>query len=155
MNRTYILGRFRIWLSIRKVTKMQGICSNLEDGNHILLFDFDSSTLAEALRSLMKVQSDFDLAPISILQTRQDEGYIAYCFCRKPFRDCIAILCQTEGVDWNFIRLSCIRGYITLRISPKRGVKPKLVAHLSSRTPEQATIEELVRAIDYETSYEG
>jgi hypothetical protein len=149
------LGRWRITLSFAPVTKVIGVNSKLPDGNHILMWDFDDKSIFEIILGLQIVQYLFNLPKIYVLNTGKPRHFIAYCFYKVPWELCKAIVAITPFVCPNFYKYGVYRDKFTLRVSPKNGRKPKLVAILNSKEPETATIKELRSWVKYETLEDG
>jgi len=152
LQATLRLRSWRLWVSLRRVADMDGICSALGDDRHILMWDFDDTPISQVNTALRLVQITYDLPTIYVLESNAAGSYLAYCFPSKPWREAVKIVIDTQGVDWNFVRLSMIRGYFTLRISAKRGVLPKIMGHLNSPVKPEATVSDLQKAHHYETS---
>lgn len=152
MQKTIRLGSLRVWVSIRKVEDIKGMCSNLKSGRHILMWDFDNTSFGKVSATLRDVQIKYQLPKITILETLAGVNYIAYCFEELDWTYALAILLETPGVCWNFFRLSVIRGYFTLRVSPKGGRVPHFRAEIPGKTPQKIGVDDLVHAIKYETS---
>ena len=165
------IGNWRFTFSIVPVVDVVGVNSELPDGNHILMWDFDGKTFWQVHDALLKVQRLYKLPNIYILLTRmankqkkppenftvkdwkpaEKGNYIAYCFKRTPWRKAVEIVASTEHVDWNFFRFSVFRGKFTLRVSGKDGRKPIPVYILKSPEPEDVTIADLKSWVKYET----
>lgn len=152
MQKTIRLGSLRLWLSLRKVEDHKGMCSNTKNGKHILLWDFDGTYFGYVAAHLRAIQEKYQLPKITILETKDDTNFIAYCFEEFEWKDALGIVMETKGVCWNYFRLSVIRGYFTLRTSPKRGMVPYFRAEIPGKTPQKITVNDLVHAIKYETS---
>jgi hypothetical protein len=168
---------WRFTFSCAPITKVIGVNSILPNGNHILMWDFDETTLNKVVSTLLTVQRTYDLPTIYILETKPPMNtitygttkngkrgaelgfklgnYIAYCFKEVPWRKAIEIITYTEGVDYNFIKYGIFRNKFTLRVSPKCGRKPKLVYKLYSDKPEEVSIRNLKDWVQYETLSDG
>lgn len=148
----WTLGNIRYVLSAAKVTKIMGINSQLGDDDHILMWDFDHTSLFDVCYHLRYIQHRYMLSDIHILETNHQEGnYVAYCFTRTEWHDAVAIVASTHGVDWNFVRLSVFRGWFTLRVGEKKSGKPKLVKRLEGLQLADVKPEELKSWVEYET----
>jgi len=149
------LGSWRFTFSMAPITRVIGVNSALPDGNHILMWDFDDVPLDEVLSELASIQKIYCLPNIYVLETKPNRNYIAYCFKRVSWRKALEIIISTRNVCLGFYKYGVIRDRFTLRVSPKCGRKPKLVAVLSSRYPEDASIDELRSWVNYETLADG
>jgi hypothetical protein len=145
------IGHFRITFTLAQVTDVIGVNSKLPNGNHILMWDFDNTPLADVKLALYITQLKFNLPDIYILKTSEPDNYIAYCFDATPWELARAIIGSTIGIDENFYKWAVFRKRFTLRVGKKAGVRPKLVDILCSRVKETATIEELRSWVKYET----
>jgi hypothetical protein len=149
------IGRWRFTFSMAPITKVIGVDSTLTDGNHILMWDFDTDKLEHIELALRDVQHRFELPSIRISQTGKEHGYHAICLVRMDWRSCVAILGCTHFLDWNYFKYGIYRGHFTLRISPKCFRKIKYLKMLRSNILENATIEELASFVKYETLEDG
>lgn len=144
-------GKHQFTFSYSKTQTMIGLNSKLEDGNHVLMWDFDDITLTQLETILREVQDTFTLPSIYILKTNKFNGYHAYCLKRYSFIHAMHILTVSDGIDPQFLRLGACRGFWTLRLSPKRGVELTKVSTLISTIPEDVTIDELTNLVEYRT----
>lgn len=119
MNIEIRLFRRKVQFVWRRLQKVRGICSDLKYGYHFLLWDFDMLPLDEVEESLRFIQGRFKLPTIHIIQTAAEGGYHAYCFKRVTWPQCLYILSMTEGLDSGYFKIGVLRGYFTLRITPK------------------------------------
>ena len=149
------LGRWRFTFSMAPITKVMGVDSTLTDGNHILMWDFDTDTLAAIEGTLRSLQKQYRLPDIRISQTGKEHGYHAVCMARKTWRDCVEILAATPLLDWNFFKYGIYRGHFTLRVGPKLFRKIKFLKTLKSEEPDESTLEELKSWVRYETLEDG
>ena len=110
-----------------------GICSQkyTDSSKHILLWDFDNGTLSKIISELKKLQIKYKLPKIYIIESSVN-SYHAYCFVSRSFRETIHILSDTSIIDMVYLRLGMVRGYYTLRITPRRNDKFRLVKVLKS-----------------------
>lgn len=144
------LGRYKISLVIGTITKVQGVNSNLRDGNHITMWDFDEPKLELILSWLWPVQAFYSLPAIHIAQSHPGGGYHAYCLQRMEWLQSVSIVSATHGIDPGYVSMCAMRGHWTLRLSDKgRGV-PSHVAVLPSGWPEDVKVEELTSWVNYE-----
>jgi len=149
------LGSWRFTFTMAPVTKVVGVNSRLPDGNHILMWDFDDTNRFAVSDELSRIQVIYKLPRIYILETKKHINYIAYCFKKCAWRDAIEIIAATHGVDKNFFKYGVYRERFTLRVTPKSGRKPELVAILYSGVPEDVLIADLKSWVQYETLPDG
>ena len=112
--------QLRFYMSL--LEKRTGVCSQQYDNQdkHMLLWDFDYLNLDDIIESLEKVQQDYNLPSIYVIKSSPD-SYHAYCFMSRSFRETINIISATTTVDMAYLRLGIVRGYFTLRITPRTG----------------------------------
>jgi len=145
------IGRWRFTFTMAPVTEVVGVNSCLPDGRHMLMWDFDETPLHDVCAVLETVQNTYNLPKIYILETKQNSNYIAYCFKAVPWRKAVEIIASTKGVCWNFFKFGIYRGHFTLRVSPKAHRKPRLAWVLRSKVPEDCTVFDLKKWVEYET----
>jgi len=145
------IGGWRFTFTMAPVTSVYGVNSILPDGKHILMWDFDDTTLNITATYLSRVQSIYNLSNIYILETKTDKNYIAYCFMKFPWHKVVEIIAFTKGVDKNFFKYGVYRERFTLRVTPKSGRKPKLKYTLKTNVKETVAIEDLKSWVKYQT----
>lgn len=145
------IGRWRFTASVAPVTDVVGVHSNLEDNQHILMWDFDGVSLGKVITALEGVQAIYELPRVYILNTGKPKHYIAYCFKRVSWHKCVEIIATTPYVDWEFFKYGVYREKFTLRVTPKAGRRPKMAWILKSEKEEDAWITDLKRWVKYET----
>jgi hypothetical protein len=149
------LGRWRFTFSMAPITKVVGVDSTLKDGNHILMWDFDTDNYEAIVKALTRVQFHYHLPHVHIATTGKGHGFHAVCLKRTPWRKAVEIICATEGVDYNFIKYGIYRNHFTLRISPKCGREIRFAGTIGGNYPEDVSIEELNSFVHYETLEDG
>jgi hypothetical protein len=145
------IAHWRFTFTLAPVTNVTGVNSNLQDGNHIIMWDFDDVELSLVEATLKWTQRHWELPNIYIFNTGTKDHYIAYCFERCKWWKSMAIVAQTNFVDPNFFKYGVYREHWTLRVTPKEGRKPLLVKTLYSPIPESASISDLNSWVNYET----
>lgn len=145
------IGKYRITFTFAPVTDIIGVNSYLDGDDHILMWDFDETTLVDVVESLLEVQRIYYLPKIYIMESKKDINFMAYCFKRTPWRKVVEITAITKGVDWNYLKYGMYRNHFTLRVTPKCGRKLKFVGTLVSDVPEDCSIPELMSWVKYET----
>jgi hypothetical protein len=145
------IGHWRFTFTFAPITDVIGVNSNIENGWHIPMWDFDDVGFSDVETALLIQQREWRLPNIYILSTGKPRHYIAYCFKEMLWRACVALVAGTGFVDPNFFKYGVYREHWTLRVSPKEGRKPKLVKVLYSNIPEDCSIDELNSWTKYET----
>ena len=145
------IGHIRTTFTIAQVVDVVGVNSKLQDGNHILMWDFDNTPLEKVAEYLDEVQVEFGLPAIHILKTSAGNNYIAYCFKRCSWSTARAIVGMTKGIDENFFKWAVFRRRFTLRVSEKAGSKPTYKCTLRGYIDEDVKLEELKSWVRYET----
>lgn len=151
MIKRLTLGSLRLTFSCAKITKVIGVNSELKDGNHILMWDFDDVPLLSVIHSLKMVQAQYQLSDITILRTKEPDNYNAWCFTKTPWAKAIEIAAATDYIDWGYFRYSVWRYHFTLRTSPKAGRESKPVAILEGYRKPTASVQDLKYWVEYET----
>jgi len=151
MKKSFRIGDFDIYFRARKIQHIQGMCSDTRNGKHILMWDFDDIPFKAVKDVLWAAQKKYNLPDIIILETKENANYIAYCFAERDFKSALGIVLNTPLVCWNFWRLSVMRGFFTLRFSPKDGRIPTWRATLPGYKTADVKIDDLVHAVKYET----
>lgn len=143
----------RIDLSVSRTVKVTGINSNIDTDNneHILLWDFDETCLSDVIQSLKTVQETHTLPTIHIVQSSFEHLH-AYCFCKFTTQMASYIISTTEYVDKIFWKLGVVRGYWTLRFTPKnKSTKFTHVCDLSSNILEDMSVLQNLDVVKYIT----
>lgn len=151
MIKRLTIGHHRLTFTFARIAKVIGVNSNLEDGNHILMWDFDDVSLEIVKTALKVVQTRYFLSDIYILETKKDTNFIAYCFTALNWRRVVEIIAQTYPVDWQFFRFGVYRGHFTLRVTPKGDREIHLVEKLVGYQAANCTPEEMQSWVRYET----
>lgn len=121
-----------------RLYKRQGVCSQKfnEPARHITIWDFDEASYNDIVRSLKRVQRKYNMPTIYIV-TSSVNHYHAYSFTSRTLKDVIHILSDTEFICDTYLRLGMVRGYYTLRISPRKNECMLLVSRLISDKPDE------------------
>uniref|UniRef100_A0A6H1ZY86 Uncharacterized protein n=1 Tax=viral metagenome TaxID=1070528 RepID=A0A6H1ZY86_9ZZZZ len=167
------IGRWRFTATFAPVVDVKGVNSLLPDNRHILLWDFDNTTLGDITQELTSVQNTYKLPNIYVIETRKPNAkdvnmlsdneiialaklnqlgnYNAYCFKAHDWRKTVEIIAYTRGVDWNYFKWGVFRKRFTLRVTPKESRRSKLIAVLPSPMKEDVKLEQLKSFVQYET----
>ena len=137
------IAHWRFTWTFAPVTDVTGVNSNLPEGDHIVMWDFDDVPLEEIEFELNWLKNHYKLPNIYILNTGKPNHFIAYCFKAMPWRKSVEIVAGTLAVDPNFFKYGVYREHWTLRVTPKEGRKPRLVKILHSQVEEDCSIDEL------------
>lgn len=151
MIKRLTIGDLRMTFSCAHITRVVGVNSELKNGNHILMWDFDDVPLEDVKRALHIVQTRYFLSDIYILETKEKRNFCAYCFTAVDWQRAVEIMAATQFVDWGYFRYSVWRYHFTLRVSPKNGRDSKMVAFLEGYKLPTAKIEDLKYWVEYET----
>ena len=145
------IGPYKLSLYFSRTTKVTGINSNLKDGNHAIMWEFDGEEDAPVIAALRSVQAQFHLPAIHLLRSHPDGGFHAYCFKSTPWIKTVHIVSGTNGVDPGYISMCCMRQHWTLRTSDKGKGQPKFYALLESKVPSDCSYRDFESAVEYET----
>jgi hypothetical protein len=155
MIRRAKIGDWRITLTVARVSKVIGVNSNLPDGKHIIMWDFDDLDIRQVKDALIRVQGRFVLPEIRVVSSGTENHYLAYCFKRSDWIDALRVVICTDGVDANFIRFSAFRQHFTLRVTPKENHVPRFETVLLSEIASDCDRKELLSWVKYETMRKG
>jgi len=136
-----------------------GVTSKLRSGKHIIIWDFDESSLKQVKENLRLTSLSAlpeHLPKIYILET-SPKCYSAICFARRKFSRSFWIAYNTDGVDIEFLSRAIDNGYFTLRVGPKDGYLPRLADVIESECEDEVSISDLVNWVVYHPGeyYEG
>lgn len=151
MIKRLTIGHYRLTFTFARFTKVTGVNSNLENGLHILMWDFDDVSYPDMEEALKVVQMRYLLSDIHILKTKEPDNFIAYCFSSFVWRTVVEIIAQTQYVDWQFFRFGVYRGHFTLRVTPKNERVPVLVKRLEGYCLPDTKPPDLKSWVKYET----
>lgn len=151
MNLRFEKWGVRVHFGITRTALVRGVNSTLKDGNHFLMWDFDSIPLPEVEEALLFVQRYFLLPDIYILCTGIEGYYHAYCFSRCSWQGARTIISSTDGIDRVFFMMGIMRGYFTLRFSKKKGREFNQVSVLRSQHQEDVRPEDAESFVEYTT----
>jgi len=138
-------------LTISHVARVIGVNSEVGDGRHILMWDFDEVPLEKVKQDLLFVQNRYALSDIHILRTKEPDNYIAYCFSAFEWRRAVEIVAQSWFMDWQFFRFGVFREKFTLRVTPKGKRTPYLVERLEGYCLPDIKPSDLKSWVRYET----
>jgi len=116
--------------------QMVGVNSKIGDNKHFLMWDFDNVQGYVLVNVLKVLQKKYKLPDIYILDTGTPMHYHAYCFKLVDWYDLVTILNRTPFIDKHFLQIGFLRGYYTLRITPKNLKSITLFSVLPSTVPE-------------------
>lgn len=154
-SRLNFLFKFRnitFYAMVSASQTLEGITSKVGEDQHIILWDLENCTLEQAKQTLAEVQYKYRLGDIYITSDLQG-SYRGWCFSRRPFKQYLKILLDTQYLDWNFFYWTVRRGQSTLRTSSKQGREPqKVVAFL--RGYEETAIPDKLTHVLYDTGLE-
>jgi hypothetical protein len=145
------IGKWRFTFTLAPVEDVVGVNSQLPDGRHVLMWDFDHTPLSTVCAELYRLMVKYQLPNIYIFKSSPGDNYIAYCLKRVSWWEAKRIVADTPFVDEQFFKYGVYRGYFTLRVSGKNGYTPERVTVISSDTPETASWWELNSWVVYET----
>ena len=145
------IGAIRFTWSVAIVVRVVGVNSYLQDGSHILMWDFDDVPLEDIKQALRVVQSRYFLSDIYILETKEKQNYCAYCFTAVSWRQAVEILAATNYLDMKYLKWCLFRSRFTLRVGPKMGRTSYCVCVLDGYQLPDATVEDLKSWVIYET----
>ncbi|MBA7618509.1 hypothetical protein ES703_25836 [subsurface metagenome] len=131
--------------------KVKGVNSILPNGRHFLLFDFDDVEEHNVKASLRAIQARYKLSSIYLINTGLTDYWHAYCFTSHSWPETLRILADTPALDKVYFKIGVLRGYFTLRYSPKQGRVFSEAQRLSSEVRADVDPYELDSFINYWT----
>lgn len=142
---------YRFYIALTHSGQVKGVNSKLPDGRHFLMWDFDDKEEKDVREALVKVQQVFRLPQIYLLNTGLPTFWHSYCFKSLPWGDTLRVLANTEGLDQVFFKIGVIRGYFTLRYTPKGKRAFKTAVILPSRYNEDVDPYKITSFVKYWT----
>jgi hypothetical protein len=133
---------------LAKTQTLEGVTSLQPDGTHIVLWDLEKCTLAEAEKTLLTVQMKYGLSHIYIVSDAE-ASYRAWCFSKVDYKTLLHILLDTEHLDPIFFDYTVRRKKATLRTSDKQGRLPQELVSVLESYP--APIPETWEKVNYDT----
>jgi len=145
------IGPYKLSLYFGRTTKIQGINSNLVDGNHAIFWEFDGEEEAPVIAALRSVQARYRLPAIHLVRSHPGGGFHAYCFKSTPWVKTVHIVSGTNGIDPGYLSMCAIRQHWTLRVSDKGKGSPEFHSMLESKIPADCTEYDLATFVEYES----
>ena len=133
---------------IAKTQTIEGVTSLLPDGNHIVMWDLDDCTIAQAEETLRNVQRQYNLSHIYLVSD-SESSCRAWCFSKVDLKTLLHILLDTEHVDYGFFYYTVKRRKATLRTSNKKNRHAQRLVSVLKSFPEP--IPSRVRRTVYDT----
>ena len=149
LNKKIRIGRFQVSLMAGLVTKVQGINSNLKDGDHIIMWEFDETDKMAVLGALQAAQVFHSLPDIHVAESHLGGGFHAYCFKAVSFVKSLNIVSGTALVDPNYITMCAMRQHWTLRLTDKGQGAPQYVKTLYGYGPGSVQYADLLGMVEY------
>jgi hypothetical protein len=151
MIKRITIGDLRLTFGAARIIRVVGVNSTLENGRHILMWDFDNKNCQEVYHALRETQLAYGLPDIIMLESKSDKNYLAYCFKQVDWIDAVRIVANTALVDYNFLKFGVYRHHFTLRVSPKLGRQIHFHSLISSMVRPDCTQDDLTSWVKYET----
>ena len=142
---------WRFYVGLSHSQKARGVNSKLPSGRHFLMWDFDNKEVNDVKVALVSVQTRFRLPKIYLISTGLSNHWHAYCFKALTYPDTLRILASTPHLDQTYFKIGVIRGYFTLRYSPKTGREFEQASTIPSKYKEDVNPFELSSFSDYWT----
>lgn len=149
------IGRLQVSIMAGLVTKVTGVNSNLKNGQHIVMWEFDETDDLAVLASLQAAQIFYRLPNIHVAESHLGGGFHAYCFKALSFVETLHIVSGTALVDPHYITLCAMRQHWTLRLTDKGQGAPQFSQMLNGFEPETASPADLVGLVEYTAYMKG
>lgn len=143
------IGRFQVSLMAGLVTKVTGVNSNLRNGNHIIMWEFDETDVVGVLAALQAAQAFHRLPDIHVAESHPGGGVHAYCFKSLSFIETLHIVSGTALVDPSYITMCAMRQHWTLRLTDKGQGQPEYQETLPGPGVTTASPSDLVGIVEY------
>ncbi len=127
-----------------------GINSELKNGKHVIMWEFDETKWEIVESALKLIQSEQGLSTIYVARSHDGGGFHAYCLLATSWVRSIHIVSGTLMVDPGYINMCAMRGHWTLRLTDKGLGAPKHYTQLFSAVKETASITDLKSYVKYE-----
>ncbi len=151
MNWRLDIKSWRFYVALTRSKRVKGVNSKLPDGNHFLMFDFDDKDPGEVEVCLARLQKQFLLPRIFLINTGLPGYFHGYCFQKHSWAGTLFILATCPLLDPVFFKIGVIRGYFTLRYSKKKGRDFQAAVILPSPVKEDVNPFELSNFVEYWT----
>lgn len=155
LNQKFRIGRLQVSLMAGLVTKVTGVNSNLKNGKHIIMWEFDETDKLAVLASLQAVQIFFQLPDINVAESHPGGGFHAYCFKALSFVETLHIVSGTALVDPHYITLCAMRQHWTLRLTDKGQGAPQYLETLQGPGQKTACPVDLEGIVQYRAYLKG
>ena len=149
------IGRFQVSLVVGLVTKVTGVNSNLKQGGHIIMWEFDETDKLAVLASLQAAQIFHSLPTIYVAESHPGGGFHAYCFVQMSFVHTLHVVSGTALVDPHYITMCAMRQHWTLRLTDKGQGQPEYTEALFSEVPELYGPNDLQSVVQYTARLKG
>jgi hypothetical protein len=146
------IGTLTLFFMLSQTQTLEGVASKVGRDEHMILWDMEGCTLDQATETLATVQYKHRLGDIFLVSDAEG-SYRGWCFSRRPWKEYLTILLDTEYLCYNFFHWTVRRGQATLRTSSKLG-RPhqRVVAFLSGY--EQTAVPQTLTHVLYDTGFE-
>ncbi len=158
IDRVEIRKRFLnrvLYLLFARVQIVGGISSRIgiDWNTHRILWDLDSCTFEQAIKSLSDIQQKYKLGIIEIISDKEN-SYGAVCNNVVSFKELLHILIDTDLIDPLYVRYTLQRHEAILRLSDKEGryIHREIVCELRNYTEREYDISSYLE-VPYETGY--
>lgn len=151
MRYSFDLGSIRFYIGLTRSGRAEGVCSGLPDGRHFLMWDFDDKEVADVIETMGKVQLQFRLPQVYIINTGKPAHFHCYAFKAYTWAETLYILASSDGIDETYFKIGAIRGFFTLRYTEKGGRDFTLEAILPSVISEDVDPLSIPKLVHYWT----
>ncbi len=113
------VGPHRFMVGYARTERILGITSRLDNGPHVLMWDFDGVDLVDVETAIRYVQEILHVGTVHVFTSGQPQHFHAYALYRFDWPFVIRVLAITPFVDTAWFKFSVMRDYCTLRFSDK------------------------------------
>ena len=129
-----------------------GVNSNLKNGLHIPMLEFDDVNLRCLFAEIKNLQDRFRLGQAVIVSTGRFDSYHVFFKNQVTWKNAIKICAESELYDLKHLQFSLKRGHFTLRLSSKGGRKNELVDIIESDYASNCEFSDFDSFVLYETA---
>lgn len=127
-----IIIPFRFPKIYNVIDKVTGVGSNAKNEQHIIMLDIDEMPLGELIARIKVAQKEMELSDFHIIQSSK-KGIHCYCLDKLSFGEVINVHRDYFSEEsYLYDKFALKRGYWVLRITEKKGFKPKYLMTIKS-----------------------
>ena len=115
------------------------------------MWEWDITERQPVEDAIKVAQARWGLPDVYLVSSHPAGGFHAYCFKAVTFTSALHIVSGTAWIDPAYLRMSCIRQHMTLRLTDKGQGPPSYVDILPGYGQPTANYTDLASWVEYET----